>query len=151
MVYSLSAAYWVKTNTQIIPYGIIIVFNIQTRNMHAHFCLAPVRRLCMRASYVGAGEVRVARATFAVGEASCLVFVVSKPRWPRCAVVPDFHLHHPRSIWVECIWMCQTCNTYSNHCHYKTAGSQLKVRTSKPILTDGKGVVSLNLAFKVPI
>ena len=35
---------------------------------------------------------------FAVGEASCLVFVVSKPRWPRCAVVPDLHLHRPRSI-----------------------------------------------------
>ena len=44
-----------------------------------------------RASYAGAGEARVARVTFAVGEASCLVFVESKPRWPRCAVVPDLH------------------------------------------------------------
>ena len=51
----------------------------------------------VRASDAGAGEVRVARVTFAVGEASCLVFVVSKPRWPRCAVVPDLHLHRPRS------------------------------------------------------
>jgi len=45
-----------------------------------------------RASYAGAGEARAARVTFAVGgEASYLVFVVSKPRWPRCAVVPDLH------------------------------------------------------------
>jgi len=61
-----------------------------------------------RASYVGAGEARVARVTFAVGEASCLVFVVSKPRWPHCAVIPDLHLHRPWSTWVEPIWMCQT-------------------------------------------
>jgi len=47
-----------------------------------------------RASYAGAGEARVARA---VGEASCLVFVVSKPRWPRCTIVPDLHLHHQRT------------------------------------------------------
>jgi len=33
---------------------------------------------------------------FAVREASCLVFVVSKPRWPR-AVVPDLHLHRQRT------------------------------------------------------
>ena len=50
-----------------------------------------------RASYAGAGEARVARVTFAVGEASCLVFVVSKPRWPRYAVVPDLHLHRQRT------------------------------------------------------
>jgi len=31
------------------------------------------------ASYAGAGEARAARVTFAVGEANCLVFVVSKP------------------------------------------------------------------------
>jgi len=43
-----------------------------------------------RASYAGAGEARVARVTFAVGEASCLVFVRSiqasmapLPRRPR--------------------------------------------------------------------
>ena len=54
--------------------------NEYTRNMHAHLCLAPVRRLCARASYAGSGEARVARVTFAVGEASWLVFVVSKPR-----------------------------------------------------------------------
>ena len=50
-----------------------------------------------RASYAGAGEARVARVKFAVGEASCLVFVVSKPRWPRCTVVPDLHLHRQRA------------------------------------------------------
>ena len=50
------------------------------------------------ASYAGSGEARVARVTFAVGVASCLVFVVSKPRWPRCAVVHDFNLHRLRSI-----------------------------------------------------
>jgi len=48
-------------------------------------------------------RVQVRRAwhvfTFAEGEAtcSCLVFVVSKPRWPRCAVVPGLHLHSQRT------------------------------------------------------
>ena len=28
---------------------------------------------------------------------SCSVFVVSKPRWPRCGVVPDLHLHRQRT------------------------------------------------------
>jgi len=58
-----------------------------------------------RASYAGAGEARVARVTFCcidnrLGEASCLVFVLSKPRWPRCAVVPDIakERRHLRSI-----------------------------------------------------
>ena len=49
-----------------------------------------------RMSYVGAGEALVARVTFSVGEASCLVFVVSKPRWPHCAVIPNLHLHRQR-------------------------------------------------------
>jgi len=49
------------------------------------------------ADYAGAGEAHVARVTFAVGEASCLMFVVSKPRWPRCTVVPDFHLRRQRT------------------------------------------------------
>ena len=49
------------------------------------------------ASYAGSGEARVARVTFVVGVASCLVFVVSKPRWPRCAVIPDLHLHRQRT------------------------------------------------------
>ena len=42
----------------------------------------------------------MARVTFAVGlgsRRSCLVLVVSKPRWPRCAVVPNLHLHHQRT------------------------------------------------------
>jgi len=52
-----------------------------------------MRRLCV----CGAGEARVAHVTLAVGEASCLVFVVSKPRWPRCSVVPDLHLHRQRT------------------------------------------------------
>jgi len=50
-----------------------------------------------RSPYAGAGEARVARLVmFAVGslEASCLVFVVSKPRWPR---VPDLHLHRQKT------------------------------------------------------
>ena len=51
-----------------------------------------------RASYAGAGKVCVARVTFAVGEASCLVFVVSKPRWPHCTVIPNLHLHHQRTL-----------------------------------------------------
>ena len=54
----------------------------------------------VRASYAGAGEARMARVTFCcrpIGDASCLVFVVSKPRWPRCAVVPDLHLHRQRT------------------------------------------------------
>ena len=37
-----------------------------TRNMHVHLCLAPVRRLCARVIYAGAGEARVACVTFAV-------------------------------------------------------------------------------------
>ena len=54
-----------------------------------------------RTSYTGAGEARVACVTFAVG-GSCLVFVVFKPRWPRCAVIPDSisiakERHCPRS------------------------------------------------------
>ena len=37
-----------------------------TRNTHVHLCLALVPRLCARI-YVGAGEARMARVTFAVG------------------------------------------------------------------------------------
>ena len=70
-----------------------------TKNMHVHLCLAPVCRLCARV--ICAMRVQVRRAwhvlRFAVGEASCLVFVVSKPRWPRCTVVPDLHLHRQRT------------------------------------------------------
>ena len=86
-----------------------------TRNTHAHLCLAPVRRLCARASYAGSGEARVARVKFSVGEASCLVFVVSKPRWPRCAVVPDLHLHRQRtpSSVSECVRLCDAHMAYS--------------------------------------
>jgi len=40
---------------------------------------------------------------FAVGEASYLVFVVSKPRWPR-AVVPDLHLYLNVSDCVTHTW-----------------------------------------------
>jgi len=63
-----------------------------------HMCIFASRQCTdyVRASYAGAGEARVAGVMFAVGEASCLVFVVSKPRWPRCAVVPDLHLHRQR-------------------------------------------------------
>ena len=69
--------------------------------MHAHLCLTPVRRLCARVIYSvyavpGAGEARVAHVTFAVGEA-VWCFVASKLRWPRCAIVPDLHLHHQRT------------------------------------------------------
>ena len=82
-----------------------------TRNAHAHLCLATVRRLFARAWYASAGEARVARVAFAVRvEAvcctwvvwcrSCLVFVpvVSKPQWPRRAVVLDLHLHRQRTL-----------------------------------------------------
>jgi len=83
-----------------------------TRNTHAHLCLAPVRRLCARflcgCRWGARGTCYVC---CRIGEASCLVFVVSKPWWLRCAVVPDLHLHRQsrlRSIWVEHIWVCQT-------------------------------------------
>ena len=77
---------------------------------------APMRADYARASY--AVQVRRAwqRVTFAVGEASCLVFVVSKPRWPRCAVVPDLHLHRPSSSVSECVKLCDALwpiRTYS--------------------------------------
>ena len=63
-----------------------------------------------RASYAGAGEARVARVTFAVGEASCLVFVVSKPRWPRCAVViRDLS----ESSVSECVRLCDAHMAYT--------------------------------------
>jgi len=80
----------------------------------------------VRASYAGAGEVRVACVMFAVqSRRSRLVFVVSKPRWPRCAVVPDLHFHRQRScrphIWVKHIWMCQTVwHTYGLYVWYVT-------------------------------
>ena len=72
-----------------------------------------------RMSYVGAGEALVARVTFSVGEASCLVFVVSKPRWPHCAVIPNLHLHRQRvlssehlseSSISECVRLCDAHN-----------------------------------------
>ena len=56
--------------------------------------------------YVGAGEVRVARVTFAIREAVCTV-VVSKPRWPR----------HPQSISEssvsECVRLCDAHMAYT--------------------------------------
>ena len=82
-----------------------------TRNAHAHLCLATVRRLFARAWYASAGEARVARVasavrveavccTWVVWCRSCLVFVpvVSKPQWPRRAVVLDLHLHRQRTL-----------------------------------------------------
>ena len=74
--------------------------------MHSitHLCLAPVRRLQVyaRATYAGADEARVAHVTSAVGEA-----VWCSPRWPRRAVIPDFHPHRQRTpssaIMVNCI------------------------------------------------
>ena len=61
-----------------------------------------------RASYAGAGEARMARVTFAVGEASCLVFVVSKPRWPRCVV-----RNLSESSVSECVRLCDTHMAYT--------------------------------------
>jgi len=59
------------------------------------------------ADYAGAGEARVARVTFAVGKASCLVFVVSKPRWPRC--VRDLS----ESSVSECVRLCEAHMAYT--------------------------------------
>ena len=65
------------------------------------------------------------RVTFAVGSRprrSCLVFVVSKPRWPRCAVVPDIHLHRQRALSSahlsessisECVRLCDAHMAYT--------------------------------------
>ena len=41
-----------------------------TRNTHAHLCIAPVCRLCARSrcAYAVAGEARVARIRFVVGQ-----------------------------------------------------------------------------------
>ena len=66
------------------------------------------RTMRARASYAGAGEARVARVTFAVREASCLVFVVSKPRWPRC-VVRDLS----ESSVSECVRLCYARMAYT--------------------------------------
>jgi len=60
-----------------------------------------------RTSYAGAGEARVALVTFAVGEASCLVFVVSKPRWLR--VVRDLS----ESSVSECVRLCDAHMAYT--------------------------------------
>ena len=67
------------------------------------------------ASYAGAGEASVARVMLAVGEASCLVFVVSQQQWPCCAVVPDLHLHWivrdlSESSISECVKLCEAHN-----------------------------------------
>ena len=40
--------------------GGLTFFALKTRNTHAHLCLTPVRRLCTRVIYAGAGEVRMA-------------------------------------------------------------------------------------------
>ena len=78
-----------------------------TRNMHVHLCLVPVCRLCTRGTcYVCCRPRR-----------SCLVFVVTKPRWPRCTVIPDLHLHCQRALSStnlselsisECVRLCDT-------------------------------------------
>ena len=65
-----------------------------------------------RTSYAGASEARVARVTFAVGEASCLVFVVSKPRWPRCAVVQERRRPRSESSVSECVILCDAHMAY---------------------------------------
>ena len=79
----------------------------------------------VRVSYVyaGAGEARVVRAMFAAGRPrrSCLVLVVSKPQWPRCAV-PDLHLHCQRTLSSahlselsisECVRLCDAHMAYT--------------------------------------
>jgi len=67
--------------------------------------------------YAGAGEEHVACVTFAhmvCYRRSCLLFVVSKPRWPHHAIVPDFHLHRKRSHvlhwWLVHGCLSLTCN-----------------------------------------
>ena len=71
-----------------------------TRNTHAHYA----SRHCAdyaRASYAGAASWRhawhVLRSIRCIASYS-LVFVVSKPRWPRRAVIPDLHLHRQRPL-----------------------------------------------------
>ena len=76
-----------------IIYIYIYILGIRLRIFASRQCAQTMHARHMRVP--DTGEARVARVT-AVGEASSLVFVVSKPRWPRC--VPDLHLHHPRSI-----------------------------------------------------
>ena len=66
-------AFW-----RLIPMRFWHLDSCPTRNTHAHLCLAPVRRLCAHGCSWGVYS---------------LVFVVSKPWWPRRAVIPDLHLH----------------------------------------------------------
>ena len=82
----------------------------------------------VRVSYVyaGAGEARVVRAMFAAGwprrSWSCLMFVVSKPRWPCRTIIPDLHLHWQRTLLSahlsepslsECVRLCDAHKAYT--------------------------------------
>ena len=72
-----------------------VTFCTITRNTHAHLCLAPVCRLCVR---VICGCRWGMRGKCYGCRPSCLVLVVFKPRWHRHAVVPDLNLHHQRTL-----------------------------------------------------
>ena len=65
-----------------------------TRNTHAHLCIASVRRL--RAGIICGCRWGTHGSCWP--RRSCLVLVVSKMQWPRCAVVPDLHLHRQRTL-----------------------------------------------------
>ena len=73
--------------------------------MHAHLCLAPVRRLC-------ACVICRCGTCYVSCRRSCLVFIVSKLQWPCHAIVPNLHLHlqrTPSSIHLsEGVRLCDT-------------------------------------------
>jgi len=75
-----------------------------TRNMHAHLCLVPVCRLCVCIICGCRWGVHGMCYVCCRPRRSCLVLVVSKPQWPRHAVVPDLHLHHQRVCASSFVW-----------------------------------------------
>jgi len=69
-----------------------------TRNTHAHLCLAPASVQTMRAHLMWVQVRRVWHVLHLLYRRSCLVLVVFKPRWPRCVVITDLHLHCQRTL-----------------------------------------------------
>ena len=82
-----------------------------TSNMHAHLCLTPLCR-CRWGEH-GTCYVCCRR--------SCLVFVVSKPRWPHCAVVSEsisitkeHHWLHLSELNIsDCVRLCDAHMAYT--------------------------------------
>jgi len=68
-----------------------------TRNTHTHLCLAPMCRLCVRIICSCKWSAR-GKCYVCCRPRRCLVSVVSKPQWPRHAIIPDLHLHHQRTL-----------------------------------------------------